>query len=216
MIGNIAHQWRQPLNTLGLIVQELRMTYGREEFNKASLERSVNKAMGLISHMSKTIDNFGNYFKPDKEKAVFNVNQAVANTLSLIELSFKDRGIKIEVVEIMDTNINGYVHEYSQVLLNILFNCKDAFEECDADRQRLITVTISRENDRSVVTIADNAGGIKEDIMGKIFDPYFTTKGPDKGTGIGLYMSKAIIEKNMGGILAMRNTANGAEFRIEI
>jgi PAS domain S-box-containing protein len=199
MIGNIAHQWRQPLNTLGLIVQELGLTYGREEFNKKSLEASVIKAMGLISHMSKTIDNFSNYFKPDKEKAPFNVSQAVANTISLLEQSFKNQGIKIEVVEIVDTVVNGYKNEYSQVLLNILFNCKDAFEECDVDRERLVRITISKESGRSVVTVADNAGGVPEDVMDKIFDPYFTTKGPDKGTGIGLYMSKAIIEKTWEG-----------------
>jgi PAS domain S-box-containing protein len=216
MIGNIAHQWRQPLNTLGLIVQELRMTYGREEFNKESLEASVSKAMGLISHMSKTIDNFSNYFKPDKEKALFNVNQAVADTISLVELSFKNQGIKIEVVETADARVNGYVNEYSQVLLNILFNCKDAFEECHSDGERLVRITIFEENDKSVVTVADNAGGIPEEVMDKIFDPYFTTKEQGKGTGIGLYMSKAIIEKNMGGRLAMRNTADGAEFRIEV
>ena len=216
MIGNIAHQWRQPLNMLGLVVQELRMTYGREEFNKESLEASVDKAMSLISHMSKTIDNFSNYFKPDKEKVRFNVNRAVANTISLVESSYENQSIKIEVIERVNTDVHGYMHEYSQVLLNILFNCRDAFEERNIDQPRVVTITIFQENDRTVVTVADNAGGIPEDVMDKIFDPYFTTKGPDKGTGIGLYMSKAIIEKNMGGRLVMRNTAAGAEFRIEV
>ena len=115
-----------------------------------------------------------------------------------------------------NTDVKGYVHEYSQVLLNIISNCQDAFEGCRIDRQRLIIIAISKENGRSVVSITDNAGGIPEGVIGKIFDPYFTTKGPDKGTGIGLYMSKAIIEKGMGGKLAVRNTADGAEFRIEV
>jgi PAS domain S-box-containing protein len=216
MIGNIAHQWRQPLNALGLIVQELRLTYGREEFNKESLETNVKKAMGLISHMSKTIDNFGNYFKPDHDKTLFSLNQAVADTLSLVELSFKDQGIEVELNEVASVEATGYLHEYSQVLLNILFNCRDAFEERDPDGQRRITITIFQENDRSVVTVTDNAGGIPEGIMDKIFDPYFTTKGPHKGTGIGLFMSKTMVEKNMGGRLAARNTSQGAEFRIEI
>jgi PAS domain S-box-containing protein len=216
MIGNIAHQWRQPLNALGLIVQELRLTYGREEFNQESLEASVKKAMGLISHMSKTIDNFSNYFKPDHDKSLFSVNQAVADTLSLVELSFKNQGIEVEVDAVGNVEATGYMHEYSQVLLNILFNCRDAFEERAAERPRRVTIAIFQENDRSVVTVADNAGGIPEDIMDKIFDPYFTTKGPDKGTGIGLFMSKALIEKNMGGKLAARNTSHGAEFRIEV
>ena len=216
MIGNVAHQWRQPLNMLGLIVQELLMTYGREEFNKESLEVNVKKAMGLISHMSSTIEDFRNYFRPDKEKILFNIKQAVDKTLSLVEPSLKCLEITIEVTEKDCAEINGYPNEYSQVLLNILINCRDAFEARSTDSQRIIVITIFKEGGRAVITVADNAGGIPENIMEKIFDPYFTTKGPDKGTGIGLYMAKTIIEKNMGGRLTVRNTADGAEFRIEV
>jgi PAS domain S-box-containing protein len=216
MIGNIAHQWRQPLNTLGLIVQELPMIYAHGEFSKESLEASVKKAMGVITHMSKTIEDFRNYFRPDKEKILFNVNQAVANTLLLIEPSLKGLEITVEIIQKDNVEINGYAQEYSQVLLNILLNCRDAFEEVAADRQRMITITVATENGKSVVAVADNAGGIPENIIDKVFDPYFTTKAPDKGTGIGLYMAKTIIEKNMGGRLAVRNTDDGAEFRIEV
>jgi C4-dicarboxylate-specific signal transduction histidine kinase len=216
MIGNIAHQWRQPLNTLGLIVQELLLTYGRDEFSKESLEANVKKAMGLITQMSKTIEDFSNYFRPGKEKVLFSVNKAVAKALFLLEPNLKYLNIDTDVIEIDNIDINGYSNEYSQVLLNILLNCKDAFEASTIDKPRFITITIFKENNRSLVTIADNAGGIPENVMDKIYDPYFTTKGPDKGTGIGLYMAKAIIEKNMGGRLTVRNTADGAEFRVEV
>jgi len=216
MIGNIAHQWRQPLNTLGLIVQELQMTYGRADFNKETLEAGVKKAMGLISHMSKTIEDFRDYFKPEKEKMLFNINQAVAKTLSLVEPSLKNLDIDIEIVEKDEADINGYANEYSQVLLNILLNCKDAFEEGGTGKQRIITITIFKENNRSVLTVSDTAGGIPENLIDKVFDPYFTTKSQDKGTGIGLFMAKTIIEKNMDGRLSVRNTADGAEFRIEV
>jgi PAS domain S-box-containing protein len=216
MIGNIAHQWRQPLNTLGLIVQELQMTYGRDESYKESLGINCHKAMSLINHMSKTIDDFSNYFKPTKEKTLFNVSNAISETVALIEPSLKNQNIKVDLRSKDDTTILGYANEYPQVLLNILLNCRDAFEECHLDSPRVITITVSKENDRSVVTIADNAGGIPEAVLDKIFDPYFTTKGPDKGTGIGLYMAKIIVEKNMGGRLTVRNGLNGAEFRIEI
>lgn len=216
MIGNIAHQWRQPLNVVGLILQELLMDYDSDEFNKETLEASVKEAMELIQNMSQTINDFTNYFKPDKEKRPFNANQAVAKTLSLVETSLKNMDINIEVIVTDDFDINGYANEYSQVLLNILLNCKDAFEGSNINRQRVITITVFKENNKSVVTIADNAGGIPEDIVDKIFDPYFTTKGPDKGTGIGLYMAKAIIEKNMGGSIIVRNTTDGAEFRVEV
>lgn len=216
MIGNIAHQWRQPLNSLGLIVQELQLTYGRAEFNKESLETNVKRAMELISHMSRTIDDFSNYFKPEKERIPFSVNQAVAKAISLIRPSLNNLNINVEVEVLSNIEIIGYPNEYSQVLLNILLNCRDAFEGGNIDRQRAIRIAVKKEDTRSVVTVADNAGGIPEDIIDKISDPYFTTKGPDKGTGIGLYMAKTIIEKNMGGRLFWRNTADGAEFRIEV
>ena len=216
MIGNIAHQWRQPLNTLGLIVQELLMTYSRDESYLGSLTAYVAKAMEIIRHMSKTIDDFSNYFRPDKEKRLFNVNTAITQALALIEMSLAPLDIGVETRWERDIFINGYVNEYSQVLLNILLNCRDAFEVSGSDLCRRICVASFEEETNSVVTIADNAGGIPEDILEKIFDPYFTTKGPQKGTGIGLYMAKTIIEKSMGGTLTVRNTGDGAEFRIQV
>ena len=216
MIGNIAHQWRQPLNTLGLIVQGMLFNFRLSRMDEEDIESSVKKAMDIIFHMSRTIDDFSNFFKPDKEKRQFAVNTSIFKTLSLIEPSMTDMNIYINVDRVSESFINGYENEYSQVLLNILLNSRQAFEGCGIDRQRVITITASDVIDKSVVTITDNAGGIPEDIIDKIFDPYFTTKGPDKGTGIGLYMSKAIIEKSMGGRLTVRNTADGAEFRIEV
>lgn len=214
-IGNIAHQWRQPLNALGLIVQEVKLTYGLPEFTKESLDANVDKAMLLIKHMSKTIDQFQSFFKPNASKGVFLVNDAVANTMQLIESYLKKANIMVEIVEQHQVEINGYENEYSQVLLNILNNSKEAFEAKDVDGRR-ITIMICSENGRSVVTVVDNAGGIPPDIIDKIFDPYFTTKGPQKGTGIGLYMSRNIIEKHMNGSLTVRNLDGGTEFRIEV
>ncbi|MDD5305785.1 MAG: response regulator [Deltaproteobacteria bacterium] len=215
MIGNIAHQWRQPLNALGLTVQQLSFYYDLGEFNKELLDKSVSRSMELIGHMSRTIDDFRNYFRPDKEKAEFNVRAAIAMTLSLIEAGFRNQHIGLEVVANDDPVIYGHKNEFAQVLLNILNNARDAVAERGIDAPR-VTVTVGTEEGHVVVTVADNAGGVPEEIMGKIFDPYFTTKGPQAGTGVGLFMSKAIIEKNMGGRLTVRNIADGAEFRIEV
>ncbi|MFA7062084.1 MAG: ATP-binding protein, partial [Pedobacter sp.] len=110
---------------------------------------------------------------------------------------------------------NGYPNEYAQVLLNILMNARDALVEQNVDCAR-ISIHAFEDAGASVVIISDNADGIAEEIIDKLFDPYFTTKGPEKGTGIGLFMSKTIIEKNMGGKLTVRNTSSGAEFRIEV
>lgn len=216
MLNNIAHQWRQPLNILALIVQELQLTYGSEAFNKQSLEAGVAKAMLQIRHMSQTIDDFRNYFKPDKAKSLFRASQAVARTLALVEANMKSIEIEVEVTGKQDLEIFGYPSEYSQVLLNILLNSRDAFEVSTTERRRSIVISMDKVDGRSVVTITDNAGGIPEEVIAKIFDPYFTTKGPDKGTGIGLYMAKTIIENNMSGKLTARNTGDGAEFRIEV
>ncbi len=215
MTGNIAHQWRQPLNSVGMIMQTLTLMHDAGELNRESLVAMECQVMELISHMSRTIDDFRNFFRSDKEKAEFSVLRAVENTVSLVEASFKDRFINTEIVMEEDPVITGYQNEYSQALLNILQNARDAFESREIVDPR-VSIGIRRVNGRSVVTIADNAGGIPAEIMHKIFDPYFTTKGPDKGTGIGLFMAKAIIEKNMGGRLTVSNTGDGAEFRVEV
>ena len=215
MIGNIAHQWRQPLNGLGLIIQSLSIVQESGELSREYLQSVEERAMGLISHMSQTIDDFREYFKPDKEKVLFSVSRAVSKAVSFIADSFRNRQITIEVIVAEDPAINGYPNEYSQVLLNILINARDAFSERKVGDAK-VTIAICAENGKAVVTIADNAGGIPGEIMDRIFDPYFTTKGPDQGTGVGLFMSKGIIEKNMGGRLSAKNTGNGAEFRIEV
>ena len=171
--------------------------------------------MEVIQHMSQTIDDFRNYFKPNKEKVEFKVRGTVENTLSLLEGSFQTPQISLDIVPKDDADIFGYQNEFAQVILNILINARDALLEKEIIDPR-VTITLASEDGHSVITIADNAGGIPEEIMGKIFDPYFTTKGPQRGTGVGLYMSKTIIESNMGGKLSVRNVGNGAEFRIEV
>jgi signal transduction histidine kinase len=215
MIGNIAHQWRQPLNLLGLTVQQFLLFYDMERFDRKFVSQSVSKSMDLIEHMSRTIDDFRNYFKPDKVKVDFNVRQAVTGTLSLIRGSLQTPRIEVELVAKDDPVIHGYPNEFVQVLINILINARDALAARES-REPKVTITIDCEGAGTVITVADNAGGVPEEIIDKIFDPYFSTKGPQQGTGVGLFMSKSIIERNMGGKLAVRNGDSGAEFRIEI
>ena len=215
MLGNIAHQWRQPFNVLGLMVQDLGLSYECGEFSKELLDANIGKVMEILLQLSQTIDDFSNFTSTGKEKSLFRVNQVIADTISLIEESFKNQRITIDVSTSNDPQINGYPHEYAQVLLNILMNARDAFLESGMDNAR-IAMRSWEENGRSEVTITDNAGGIKAEILGKIFEPYFTTKDLGKGTGVGLFMSKTIIEKNMGGCLSVSNRGDGAELRIEV
>ena len=215
MINNIAHQWRQPLNSLGLIIQQVPLFHETGELTGEFLQKNTGKSMELIQHMSRTIDDFKNFFKPDKQAVRFSVNQMVQRALSLTEASFKDQKIGTVLHAVGDPMAGGFPNEYGQVLLNIFMNAADALLAHKVG-DALISIRSFAEAGASVVTITDNAGGIDDEIMDRLFDPYFTTKGPDKGTGIGLFMSKLIIEENMGGKLTARNTGEGAEFRIEI
>jgi signal transduction histidine kinase len=215
MINNIAHQWRQPLNVLALLVQQIQVFYDTGSLRKEDLDSCVSKSMSSINHMSQTIDDFRNFFKPDKKQVVFKIQEVVAKTVALVDDSFKHQHIRITCHAVANPALIGFPNEYSQVLLNILTNARDVLQERRPDGAH-VTITIDKEGETSVVTIADNAGGIPEEVMDRIFEPYFTTKGPDKGTGVGLFMSKTIIEKNMNGRLTVRNTTEGAEFRIAV
>ncbi|MBU5614078.1 hybrid sensor histidine kinase/response regulator [Geomonas azotofigens] len=215
MIGNIAHQWRQPLNAVGLLVQDLTLSYEYGNFSREYLDTSTGKIMQMIRHMSQTIDDFRNFFTPDKEKTEFQLEKVLRRTLALVDGSLNDKGIVIELEAGEVPPVVGHPNEFSQVILNIINNAMDAFCERKV-RSPHLKVALSRHEGRAVVTIADNAGGIPDEVIGRIFEPYFTTKEQGKGTGIGLFMAKNIVEKSMNGSLTVRNTAAGAEFRIEV
>lgn len=215
MLSNISHQWRQPLNCLGLIIQNILLTGKRGELNSEELEAGVSKGMQVINHMSQTIDDFRGFFSSDKRRETFSINEVVEKMLGLLEGELRHMQVEVITTGEKPCQVTGYRNEYSQVLLNILTNARDAFIERQTENPKII-ISIDCRDDLTVVRIADNAGGIATDIMDRIFDPYFTTKDPDKGTGIGLFMSKTIIEKNMNGRLGARNVKDGAEFSIEV
>uniref|UniRef100_C6DZ02 histidine kinase n=1 Tax=Geobacter sp. (strain M21) TaxID=443144 RepID=C6DZ02_GEOSM len=215
MLGNIAHQWRQPLNVLGLHVQQLQLTYEVGELSGEFLTGEVAKVMELIRHMSDTITDFKDFLKEEKEPQPFNVNAAVAATLTLLEAPLKAMRVDLRIEQTDELVVIGHRNEFSHVIMNLVNNAREALNERAVATPR-IWIRLFKDGGRSVVTVTDNAGGVPEEIQQRIFEPYFTTKGPDKGTGIGLYMSKNIIEKSMGGRLYVRNTAEGAEFRIEL
>ena len=215
MIGNIAHQWRQPLNALGLVIQNIQLTYMTDELDDEFMDKSVRKANLLTSTMSKTIDDFRNFFKPNKEISEFSLDNSIKNSLSLIGSTFDYNGIDIEYNIIEDIKVIGFANEFSQVILNILTNSKDALDENKVIDAK-VSLEIKKSNKYGSVIIKDNAGGISENIIEKVFEPYFTTKEEGKGTGIGLYMSKIIIEKNMKGRLSVQNTNDGVAFTISV
>jgi len=215
MIGNIAHQWRQPLNALSLVMQNIQFAYELDELDDDFMEKSVKKVNLLSNNMSKTIDDFRNFFKPDKEKEIFVLNDIVKKTLDIVDSTFEHHNIKI--IQNFESKIKvfGFPNEFSQTILNIMNNSKDAFSENSIANAK-VTITVKNDKEYGIVSIEDNAGGIPQNIINKVFEPYFTTKEEGKGTGIGLYMSKIIIEQNMEGRLNVRNNENGALFTVKI
>jgi signal transduction histidine kinase len=215
MIGNIAHEWRQPLTLISMLIQNLEESYRYGNFTREFLDETIHQVVDVIQYMSHTIDDFSNFFSPEKTKSLFSVRDSVNKALSFLKPELKRSKIRFEVDIPDDFLIIGYPNEYAHVLLNIIKNAMDVFLERKISDPK-ITITGFSEAGVGVLTITDNAGGISEDVIGKIFDPYFTTKSKESGIGIGLYMAKIIVETNMHGKLSVRNVGNGAEFRIEI
>lgn len=215
MIGNIAHQWRQPLSSISLLVQDIQEAYECGELNEDYLEDTVGKCTGTIGHMSDTIDNFRYFFNPDKKVVRFNISDEIKKSLNLLDAGLENNNIKITVNMETDAEAFGVPGEYAQVLVNIINNARDILlSRNTADPE--IRIECRGAGETAEVRICDNAGGVEPSIMDKIFEPYFTTKNQSKGTGIGLYFSKMIIEGNMNGKLYAENTDEGACFIISV
>ncbi len=216
MIGNIAHQWRQPLNALALSIQKVKILHSKDKLDVQNLEQATQKSLMLIEKMSNTIDDFMGFFRQDKIKTPFDVQKVVEETLTLLDASLKHNFIEFNIINNnINSTVKGYKGEFSQVILNLISNAKGALLERKIKDSR-IDVEISAEENSVVVEVKDNAGGVPIEIMDRIFEPYFTTKEEGKGTGIGLYMSKIIIENNMDGKLGVKNDKDGAVFKIEL
>lgn len=205
MMGNIAHQWRQPLNGLGVLIQDVKEAYEFDELDEAYLERMVEKSTELTRRMSGTIDEFREFFRPDRERAPFEVGEAVRSALRVIEAGLAAERIDVVLEEHDSVVVEGYHNEFAQVVLNLLSNARDSLAARDQGRRR-IRVDIERSDEgRARVTVMDNGGGIPDSIIEKVFEPYFTTKFKGEGTGIGLYRAKMVIEQGMGGRLRAEN-----------
>ncbi|WP_417333084.1 sensor histidine kinase [Halarcobacter sp.] len=213
MISMIAHQWRQPLTELSGVLMELETATRFKKVTDKHILSSIERSDKMIEFMSNTIDDFRNFFKPDKKKEQFSILDSCQKAINLINASLDDSNIKLVVDVKNDKEINGYPTEYSQVILNLLMNARDILVEKRVENPQ-ITITIDTKGILSIVELKDNAGGIKYEHFDLIFDPYFSTKDSSKGTGLGLYISKLIIERNMGGELSVSNDKEGAVFKI--
>jgi signal transduction histidine kinase len=214
VLNMIAHQWRQPLNNLLLINDLLVYKYEKKKLTDADVKEFNEESTLQIKQMSGTIDDFRDFFHPRKVKAQFLLNDVIEHLLLIMQPIFKASEITLIFKEEKEIYLYGYSNELAQAILNILYNAKDALIEHALVEERIIEIQLIKENHKILLTITDNAGGISEDIIHYIFDPYFSTKEEKNGTGLGLYMSKMIIEKHMGGELSIKNNGKGATFTI--
>ena len=217
MLANIAHQWRQPLTELNLTLFNIKKAFNTK--NEKKLDELYLESKKLISSMSMTIEDFSNFFSPQKEKKSFEINDAINEALVILKKTIEIE--KIKIIHKFNNNfqVTGIANELSQVIINLIQNSKDAFIQNNIEN-RIIVITANEEliNSSKYVKleIKDNAGGVIKENIEKIFDPYFTTKHKAQGTGLGLFMSKMIVEKSLEGELIHENLTGGSIFKILI
>ncbi|MCJ7764856.1 MAG: ATP-binding protein, partial [Thiovulaceae bacterium] len=214
MISMIAHQWRQPLSTITLQISNIKI---KAMLGKATLEET-NDALEHISetiiYLSETIDDFQSFFRLNKEKEELNLCELLERGINFTESRIKSANIELQYLCDREQTIMVYTNDFAQVIINIINNGVDVLLQRKVEKPAIKIDAIIKEESVEI-HISDNGGGIDEEILHKVFEPYFSTKGKN-GTGLGLYMSKMIIEEKMNGNLQVRNSAAGAEFIIEI
>jgi two-component system, NtrC family, C4-dicarboxylate transport sensor histidine kinase DctB len=217
MLANIAHQWRQPLTELNLTL--FNMKKASMNNNEKKVVELYKESKTLILSMSSTIDDFTNFFKPQKEKKSFEIKDAINEALVILRKVIELENIHIQIDVPINYKVIGVLNELSQVIINLIQNSKDAFVQ-NGITNRTIIITLKQkqilDKKYALLEIKDNAGGISKENIDKIFDPYFTTKYKSQGTGLGLFMSKMIIEKSLEGELNHENCDDGSIFSIKL
>ncbi|RLA84473.1 MAG: histidine kinase [Epsilonproteobacteria bacterium] len=224
MIGNIAHQWRQPLSVISTASTGMKMQKNFGTLNDELFNQSCTAINNNAQYLSKTIDDFKNFIKDDRIKKVFILKDDINSFLNLVEGSIKSNNINMILNLQEDIKIDGYENELTQCFINIFNNAKDILKEHNNQDDRFIFISTSTNKNNVIITIKDNAGGIPKDILPKIFEPYFTTKHQSQGTGLGLHMTYNLIVDGMGGTIEAENVIYkynskefaGAEFTISL
>ncbi len=214
MINMIAHQWRQPLNAISTTASGLRLKNSVGQYDKEFFDKNLKKIEDYTRHLSNTIEDFRNFFKPNKKTETISIKEMIEKALSILEVSLKNHNIKVLKDYKDSAKIKTYVNEVMHVILNIIKNAEDVITERKIE-EGIVEIRTKEEKGYHIIEIKDNGGGIDKNIIDRIFDPYFSTK-KKKGTGIGLYMSKIIIEDHCKGEIEVENTENGALFKIKL
>jgi C4-dicarboxylate-specific signal transduction histidine kinase len=213
MVSGIAHQWKQPLNNLSLVIQEVQYEYRDGTLQEADFYKSVDTCLDLIQHMSTTIDEFRTFFVPQDGSKQFSLAHEASIAVKLASAGLEKYGVKIINNVEEDSLLTGSPNECSQVILSLLQNAQEVFQDRKI-AEPVLSIRIYREDNKAILTVTDNAGGIPAELLGTLFDAYITSK--ENGSGIGLYLSRLIVEKKLGGSISARNIEGGAEFKVEI
>lgn len=214
MISMIAHQWKQPLSIIGMIVNNFKIDVELGEVEDDRYVNSFNEIEKQVMYLSRTIDDFKDFFKPNKEKSFENVDTVMEETLKIVGKSLENNEIEVEKQFDTTSKVNMFPNELMQVFINLLNNAKDALVASETKNAK-IKIDVYEDEENIYVNISDNAGGIPDDVMENIGQLYFTTKGKS-GTGLGIYMSKMIVEKQLSGSIKWENYDGGALFSIII
>ncbi|KJU85200.1 membrane protein containing Signal transduction response regulator, receiver region [Candidatus Magnetobacterium bavaricum] len=215
MLSMIAHQWRQPLASIASIAGDMEVALMLDDINKDDFSNALNDINAQAQHLSKTINDFRHFFNPMKNKEDIYLDSIINHAMIIMKNSLEYNSITLEIDCSITTSIRTYANEITQVLLNVIKNAQEAILKRQTQKP-VITITCKDDDGFVSLDIQDNAGGIAEDIIGKIFNPYFTTKNEANGTGLGLYMSKMIIERHCSGELSVKNMGQGACFTIRL
>lgn len=215
MISMIAHQWRQPLASISAISGTLTIDVMMDEYNSNFFQERLQSIGELAQHLSLTIDDFRGFFKEDNKDEISEVKKIVDASIKIIDHTLLSKNINLSVEYIDNLKIKGRLNEIKQVILNLLKNAEDILVDNNIKKAK-IWIKVYAEDTNACISVEDNAGGIPEDIIDKVFDPYFSTKKDKEGTGLGLYMSKTIVEEHYNGKLLLKNTQNGASFTIKV
>lgn len=215
MIGMIAHQWRQPLAAISATVATLQLMEALDEYDKSYYDKQLNNMELYTQHLSKTIEDFRNFFKEDKKQVNIKLSELLQSAIDIIKPIFIGKDIEITVEHTCEEEISTYPNELKQVILNILKNSEEVIEERKIKNGK-VEIKTYKQNDEFHIAIKDNAGGIPAEVIDKLFDPYFTTKEAYNGTGLGLYMSRTIVEEHCRGRLEVKNSDGGALFLIRM
>lgn len=215
MVGMIAHQWRQPITIIGMITNNILMDMQMNTLDIARLSEDLELVDKQVHYLSQTIDDFRNFFRPNKRPQKVTVGELFNELTTILGKSFDTHRLSLLFEGDPSTSILTYKNELLQVFLNMLSNSKDAFIECNKKEGKII-FTSSTNNSNITFTISDTAGGIPSSIINRIFEPYFSTKDEQHGTGLGLYMSAIIIEKHLKGTIMVSSDLEGTTFTITL